>query len=283
MSKILVAIDFSESSINAFLHALSIAQHCSLDLCLMWVEKSSSEKDKFEKQNGETVSEAQRHFEELITKYKPELPGNTITYKIRSGKIYKEMAREAKESNAIMIVAGTHGSSGFEEFWIGSNANKIVSVAPCPVITIRAGIDIIRPLKTIVIPIDSTVETRQKASFTGWLAKQHDATVHVVSIYSSNLAAIRRDVNVYAGQVEMYFKKEGIKYQQATVECGNLSDAIIEYAIKAEANLISIMTSQESTTFNLWMGSYAHQMVNHSPIPVLSIHPKETYAAGATF
>jgi len=283
MSKIIVAIDFSDCSINAFLHALSIAKHCSNDLVLVWVEKPSSEKDKFEKQAGDPSREVKKQFEELISKYQPELTGNTITYKLRTGTVYKEITMEAKESKAKLVIAGTHGASGFEEFWIGSNANKIVSASPCPVITIRAGINVQRPLTKIVLPIDSTLETRQKATFTGQLAKKHDAEIHILSLYTSSVKAIRQDVNIYAGQVELYYKQEGIRSQMASMECTNISDAMIEYAKKTEANLISIMTEQESKTSNLWMGPYAHQTVNHSPIPVLSIHSKETYSAGSAF
>ena len=54
-----------------------------------------------------------------------------------------------------------------------------------------------------------------------------------------------------------------------------ITDATIEYALKVDANLISIMTEQEKTTKNLWLGAYAQQMVNHSPIPVMSIHSIE--------
>jgi nucleotide-binding universal stress UspA family protein len=283
MSKIIVAIDFSDCSINAFLHALSIAQHCASDMILIWVQKPTAEKDKFEKQAGDPSGEVKKQFDELIGKYQQELPGNSITYKLRTGTVYKEIAREAKDTKAMLVVAGTHGASGFEQFWIGSNANKIVSASPCPVITIRAGINIRRSLKTIVLPIDRTVETRQKATFTGFLAKKHDAEVHILSLYTSSVKAIRRDVNVYAGQVELYFKQEGVKYKLAGQDCSNISDAMIDYAVKNEANLISIMTEQESATSNLWMGPYAHQTVNHSPIPVLSIHAKETYSAGSSF
>jgi nucleotide-binding universal stress UspA family protein len=283
MTKIIVAIDFSDCSINAFIHALSIAQHCSSDLHLVWVEKPLSEKDKFEKQYDSAAQDVKKQFDEMILRYQPELPGNKITYKIRTGTVYKEIAKEAKDTKAILVVAGTHGASGFEEFWIGSNANKIVSAAPCPVITIRAGINIMRPLKKIVMPIDRTIETRQKATFTGYLARKHDAEVHILSLYTSKVKALRRDVNIYAGQVELYFQQEGVNYQMAFMECDNISDAMIEYAKKTDANLISIMTEQESKTSNLWMGTYAHQTVNHSSIPVLSIHSKETYAVGAGF
>ena len=34
----------------------------------------------------------------------------------------------------------------------------------------------------------------------------------------------------------------------------------------------SIMSEQEKSISNLVLGSYAHQMINHSPIPVLTFH-----------
>ena len=58
---------------------------------------------------------------------------------------------------------------------------------------------------------------------------------------------------------------------------------MISYAQKLDANLISIMTEQETSTANLWMGPYAHQTVNHSPFPVLSIHPQQISASGPAF
>jgi nucleotide-binding universal stress UspA family protein len=282
MNNIVVALDFSESSINAFLHALSIAQKCNTDMDLVWVRKSAEEKDKFDT-GGDPTKEVKVQFSDLIAKYQPELPGNKISYKIRTGKVYKEITDEAKENKAMLVVTGTHGASVFVEFWIGSNANRIVSLSPCPVITIRSGIDIARPLSKIVLPIDSTTETRQKATFTGYLAKKHDAQIHILSLYRTKSKAIRRNVDTYSEQVAKYFEEEGIKYLITHKEADNIADDMIEYAKNVDANLISIMTQQESSTANLWMGPYAQQTINRSPIPVLCIRPKETLAAGLGF
>jgi nucleotide-binding universal stress UspA family protein len=282
MNTIVVAIDFSESSMNAFLHALSIAQKCKADLDLVWVRKSAEDKDKFET-GGDPTKEVKNQFENLVAQYQPELPGNKITHKIRTGKVYKEITDEAKEIKAMMVVTGTHGATVFVEFWIGSNANRIVSLSPCPVITIRSGIDIKRPLSTIVLPMDSTMETRQKATFTGYLAKKHDAIVHIVSMYTTKVKAVRRNVDSYSEQVAQYLEEEGVRYLITNIETENLSDDMIAYAKSVDANLISIMTQQESSAANLWMGPFAQRTVNRSLIPVLCIRPKETLAAGLGF
>ena len=283
MNKIIVAIDFSECSINAFLHALSIAEHCDGELILLWVEKAANQKEKYEDKSLDPSKDVQNAFEDLIAKYQPQHPDVKISWKIRKGKIYKEVTDEAKSSKAMLIVTGTHGASGFEEFWIGSNANKIITASFCPVITIRGGINIQRPLTKIILPIDSAEETRQKATFTGYIAKKHNAEIFVLKLYTSKLKAMRHNVDLYAAQVAKYFEEEKIKFQIGQVDCENISDATIEYAKENDANLIAIMTEQETTTANIFLGPYAHQMVNHSPYPVLSIHPKDTLATGLGF
>ncbi len=72
-----------------------------------------------------------------------------------------------------------------------------------------------------------------------------------------------------------HLEEENIRYVLESVHAENLTDSTIEYALKINANLISIMTEQEISAKNLLLGPYAQQMVNHSPIPVLSIHPKD--------
>jgi len=171
---------------------------------------------------------------------------------------------------------GTHGSSGFEQFWIGSNANRLISIAHCPVITLRAGISARHPLERIIMPIDSTIDTRQKVPFTAYLARLFDAEIYVVSVYASKYKAIRRRVDEYTDQVIKYLEEEGMVYRRDAIEVDNLTTATIDYANKVRANLISIMTEQETSPYNLLVGPYAQQMVNNSPFPVLSINPVET-------
>ena len=276
MNKIVVAIDFSDCSINAFIHALSIANNCSGELILVWVEKSTGDRDKFVDNNKNASKDVKAAFDDLLAKYKPMYPEVPVSWKIRSGKIYKEVTQEAKDIHALMIVTGTHGASGFEQFWIGSNANKIVSASTCPVITIRGGISIQRALTKIVLPIDSAEQTRQKASFTAYMALSHEAEVYILKLYTSKSKQIRNMVDRYTDQVTNYFDNEGVKYHVDLKVCENISDATIEYAQQIDANLIAVMTEQETTTANIFLGPYAHQIVNHSPIPVLSIHPRAT-------
>jgi nucleotide-binding universal stress UspA family protein len=279
MKKILVAVDFSECSINALEHAISIARKAEADVEMMFVLKPDSTRDMFTEGAQTLTAMVKDKFDDLVAKYEPQMEGRKLNYLIKEGKVYREIIREAERKDVFLVIAGTHGASGFEEFWIGSNAFRIVSGSTKPVITIRGGVNINRNLEKIVLPLDSTPETRQKVPFTAYMAKVFNAEVHILRIYTTHVMAVRRNIDSYAEQVMKHLGEDNIKYVLESVEAENLTDSTIEYALRVNANLISIMTEQETTTKNLVLGPYAQQMVNHSPIPVLSIHPKDMLSA----
>ncbi len=274
---IVTGIDFSDCSINALEHAITIARRAKSKITMVWVNHLDYSKEIFSVEPKDLLDEVKNRFEELIKKYEPQLAGQKMEYVIRKGKVYKEVCAVAEEQDAFLVIIGTHGSSGFEEFWIGSNANRVVSSSKKPVITIRGGIDVSKDLKIIVMPFDSTKETRQKLPMTALLAKYFHSEVHILGLFTTTQDDIRFRIRNYVSQAEDYFKQNKIKYKVIFLEADNISETTINYAKKVNANLISIMTEQETMFSNLWLGPYASQMVNHSPIPVLSIHPDKTF------
>jgi nucleotide-binding universal stress UspA family protein len=157
---------------------------------------------------------------------------------------------------------------------IGSNASKIVTYSPCPVITVRETYPIKKTIKKIVLPLDNSAATRQKVPFAMEMARVFNAEIHVLELQSSTLKSIRRIVTKYTEQVERFLKENEIKYQLKSVDCDNITTATIQYAEEIGADQIFIMTEQEQETSNIWLGPFAMQMVNNSPIPVISIQPK---------
>ncbi len=274
MSKnIVVGIDFSDCSMNALEHAVIIARNAHAGITMVWANHLDYSKEIFSVEPDNLRSEVQKRFEKLIEKYRPQLANDTdIDFHMEKGKVYKVICNVAKEVNAFLIVIGTHGSSGFEEFWIGSNANRIVSASKLPIITIRTGVDSNKDFKTIVMPLDSTEITRQKLPITALLAKYFDAEIHVLGVYTSHQNDVRLRIKNYVAQAENYLKENEVRYRIVYLDVSNITDEVLDYAKKVNANLISIMTEQETTTANLWLGPYAAQMVNHSPFPVLSVH-----------
>lgn len=274
MKQIIVAIDFSKTSLNALAYGIHIAGKAGADVQMVWVDNTTSEEVVFEGFAHEERNEKVALLKELQEKYARTLKNGKLDFKTRKGKVYIELAQQAKSSGADLIIAGTHGVSGFEEYWIGSNAYRIVTSVPCPVITLRHDCAV-GDIKKIIIPIDSSQETRQKIPVAVNVASLFDSEIHILSLYSTPLKSVQKRVDNYARQVEEYCKERNIRFVTVTKESENITRTTIDYAEAVSADMIAIMTEQETTTANIFLGPYAQQMVNHSPVPVLSMRAKE--------
>lgn len=275
MDKILVAIDFSECSMNAFRHAMDLARKLEADLTMVWVNPETFKFIGSSNGPDDEISRAREAFEGIWQQYHADLPTNKLKYIIKRGQVYEQIVKTAVEESADIIVAGTHGVSGFREFWMGSNAFRLIMASTLPVLTIREETELQQDLDKIVLPIDSTIETRQKNEIAAALAEVFDAELHVLSLYTTNVDDIKKLVDSYTKDTEKFLQSKGVKYQTTQREGNNITNMTLDYASEIDANLIIVMTEQEIKASNLWMGTYARQMINHSEIPVLSVKPKE--------
>ncbi|MFA5419168.1 MAG: universal stress protein [Bacteroidales bacterium] len=276
MKRIVVAVDFSNGSIHALEYAINIANKVKSEIMMIWVDKVSSPESIYAVSKQNYRPEVIKRFTELVDKYQPLCTGGKLGFKLRKGKIYYEIVTTAKTKKAELIVTGSHGVSGFEEYWIGSNANRIVASAGCPVITVRNGFDIKDNLETIVMPIDNSNHTLIKVPFTARIAKIFNATVHIYAIYSTNLKTMRRRVENFAEKAKKYLEKENVNYVMETVQTQSSTKSTIDYAKELNADLISIVTEQDERKETGLIAPCAQQLVNHSPIPVLCVHVADT-------
>ena len=274
MKHLLVPIDFSNDSIHALEFAIMIANRLGFNIRLIHVKRKNADFNaSFSISDFDEVikSGIADNFEKLIGLYDSQLLGQ-FDYRIREGRIYGEICNQAKYGDSELIVMGTHGVSGFEERWVGSNAFRVVSNAACPVITVRHDFPH-RPVSRIVLPIDTSNETRQKIPFVAELALIFNAEVHVIDIRENNKAATLKTLAEYSTQVLAYLKRKKIKCVRDSLKGKSLADITIEYSLMCDADLVSIMIEQNEKSHSLWLGAYAQKMVNHSPIPVISFRP----------
>lgn len=277
MAKIIVAIDFSRGSIHALEYAIKFANNYKSNVMMVWVDDSISQESLYSTSGYNDLSEIKAHFNDIIVQYQDELQAGKLTFKMRKGKVYHEINNVAKKENADLIIAGTHGVSGYEKFWIGSNAYRMVIYASCPVITIRYGFSFSDSTSQIVLPIDNSSETIQKVSFTAKLAKQFNSKVHVLALHSTNLKSIHRKVDAYANKVAKCLEKENINYLSHTIQVKDITHATIEYAREHNVDLIAIMTEQEKAKADILLGAYAQQMIYYSPFPILSVRANKEW------
>ena len=277
MKSFLVAVDFSNCSVNALMHAAHLAYVTNARLEMIWVNNPAKTKvNVVDDVSTGLINEMNIQFQHLKDELQAKYSGLKVDYLIREGKVYKEICLQAEESNSQLIVAGTHGKARLGALWMGSNVYRIINAAPCPVLSVRAGVNVNEQLNTIIFPIDSTIETREKVTITAELAHASHAKVIVLKLYSSDLIEVRDSVDVYADQAIDYLREEEVEAEMDDALAVNLTVTTIDYAKKVNANLIVIMTEQEKKVANFLLGNFAHQMIDSSPVPVLSVRPNES-------
>lgn len=209
--------------------------------------------------------------DEILKKYKVELSTVTVTGRPASG-----IAQAVKENNVDIILMGTHGTSGFDEFFAGSNTYRVVSTVDCPVISVQKFVSI-PGFSNIVLPIDNELHSRQKVNNAIELANAYKSTVHILGLLEENedesdekKLVLKLDTvkeKLRASQVQFTFNLRQVK--NPAVEAMN-------YSAEVKGDLILVMRGHESTVGRGFLGPFAEQLVNHSKIPVMSIKPADT-------
>jgi len=272
MKNIVIPTDFSELSLKGLELALLMTKETKAKIELVHVLKKA-ENMSFKQEDIKT-DQVNQTFDSLLKQTKKKHPDEKLSYTIKEGKIQNKVTNVASSKKDSVIVTSTHGASGWEELFTGSNAYKIVAAAERPVFTVR-GKEIPNQIRKIVLPLDTTLETREKVPFTMQLAELFNAEVHIVSVSKSDIDEVKSKLADYKAQVNHYLSDHNIKTTTDDITGDNLTDITIEYAKKVDADLISIMTEQEKDVKNILLGSYAHQMINKSPVPVLLYPTKQ--------
>ena len=139
---VLAAIDFSDSSDNAFQMALSMAKSYSAQLLVLHVINEPVDLRgfyvphiSFEKLEEEIEEGAQKMMESFCRQ-------NIHNYEnfeslIVAGLPYEQIISQAEEKAADLIVIGTHGRTGLDHVLFGSTAEKVVRKSKIPVLTVQ--------------------------------------------------------------------------------------------------------------------------------------------------
>ena len=154
MIHILVPFDFSQIATHALNFATKLSTtYSKLHITLIHVVELPINANVGTMGGGlDPLSDFQNqvYFRELIEQRKKELdllqsklssPNYRLETMIQVGNVFREISTAITDKKPDLLVMGSSGTSGWEEFWIGSTTEKIVRNAPCPVITIKGDTD----------------------------------------------------------------------------------------------------------------------------------------------
>jgi nucleotide-binding universal stress UspA family protein len=278
--RILIPTDFSKTSLLAVEHAAMITRLSKADLYLLHTVETPDPgyifhpvptSEDIEMMEKECLAQLNKMARELSRKY--EITVKTVC---KNGRPAYEIVETVKNKAIDLVIMGTHGAHGFNEFFIGSNAHKTVTICPCPVITVQEKAKKLG-FNTIVLPIDDSFYSRAKVDLTIMIAKLFAAKVHILGLIKNGDDTDPQEFNIKMDSVEKAIKKAGLSYQKKIIKGENLAIAAMRYSKKVKADLISVLTNHESRLNGIFLNGFSKQIVNHSKIPVVSIRPLEGF------
>ena len=164
LTRVLVAYDFSSDSELALSYGLSFAEQCRAELHVLHVVPSRPKDISPEISLLPLASESA--FSKTFAALKTAAPygkvgGRLVCLAVREGQPYREVLSYAEDQDVELICMGASGTGFGMRALFGSNADRVLRQAPCPVL-------IARPLRpTVPAPVTAPLRTEAIAAFAG--------------------------------------------------------------------------------------------------------------------
>jgi nucleotide-binding universal stress UspA family protein len=295
IEKILVALDFSPTSMEALDCAVSLAKQFRAAIHLVHVHPPDGvssvpgaghllfeSAEAIERLNEELTGVHRKH----VPTFRPE------NCHIRGGQPYQEIVRLAREINADLIVLATRGHSGLKHLLLGSTAERVVRNAPCPALVVRkrkqrskAGREALA-IRTILAPTDFSQCSLAGTEYAAFLARKLGATLrlfHALYPYTNYVFVDRTGVRLsgLAAAVEETARQEmdalrqmdflqGLPVQIETLH-GLAVDEICAAASKPDVDLVVTSTHGRTGFKHAIIGSVAEHVVRYAERPVIVV------------
>lgn len=271
MKTILVLTDFSEYALFALRVAASIAKKIKGKIDLIYVYRLPFVGEE------QSYNYANKYYEEISAKARtrldflvgqPFLKGVDVKPHVVSSTNVWEVINVAKFKNPLLIVMGTHGTSGYNQSFIGSNTEKIVRLADAPVLTIKNEIDDFAITK-MVFASDFLPESYLSFKKIKFFADLYHAHIDLLKVITPKEFETTPESLKLLHDFARKFKLKNYSsniYNDIDIEKG-----ILNFSSEKNADLIAIETHGRTGLAHLINGSLAEEVVKHETKPVLSV------------
>jgi nucleotide-binding universal stress UspA family protein len=278
MKKILVPTDFSKSAQIATEVARDIAKKAGSELTLLHViEEATGGSFNVEgeaKYGGDPedklftmalIKKAKRQMENLLSNAM--FDGIKVKSELKIGSPFHGMRTIITEKKVDLVVMGTAGQTDMQEMVIGTNTEKVIRHAKCPVLTVKKK-PTTTDFKNIVY---ATAMSKDEEIFTRVVRKAqdlYDATVHLVRVNTPG--NFQRDA-VVKKYMQDFAKR--LQLKNYTINIFNdisEEEGVIYFADSIDADLITMATHGRTGFAHVLAGSIAEEVASHSKRPVLT-------------
>jgi nucleotide-binding universal stress UspA family protein len=292
VKRILCPLDFSEFSMRAYRHALSLAEHyrsklIALHTVEVWRHPSASfavTADLYDEYCQSLRGRGEEQLQEFVknnthNQAQPELV-------VDEGIAADSILSCAQEQKADLIVMGTHGLRGFDRLMLGSVTDRVMRKAACPVLAVRepprgaAAADQERPsphrLDRILACVDFSDDSEQALNYALSATAEYDAQLTLLHVVEKVPSAAKTDEAIaeITEQLDKLIPSErrnALKIK-TTVRIGKPYLQIIQFAQEAEIDLATMGVRGRGALDIAVFGSTTYRVMQLGPCPVLTAH-----------
>lgn len=197
-----------------------------------------------------------------------------------------QICEAAMKYHADLIVLGTHGRTGLDRLLLGSTAERVLTMAHCPVLIVRApkGSDSRRHMapvtfERVLAPVDFSDCSLDALEYGSQIAKDFGAALTLLHVleplaYDDQTLAQQDGLKAridsqfvpYVGAI----RSAGISVGEA-IQGGDPADTILDRAVTHDCDLIVMGTHGRRGISHVLWGSVAEGVLRRAPCPVLAV------------
>lgn len=271
---ILVPYDFTDRSECALAHATVIARKAEDAITLVHIYNSESKSRA--KKLGKSLKDLNDDLANIAATNQKN-SGVTTNYQLEEGSVFDLIPELCTKTDARLLVMGTHGIQGLQHI-TGANILKVAVDSPVSDIIVQNRPPATHGYKTIVFPIDSSRESKQKTFQAAAMARLFGGKILIFAAAESD-EFVRQQVNLNIQFAERTFDQNGVKFELSHEDPkgGSFPKQIEAFATAKKADLIVIMTGQDRDLLDIFSKSPEESLVNNKAgIPVMCVDPLNT-------
>ena len=285
-------IDFSEFSVRAYRHALSLAEHYRSKLVVQHVVEVWRHPSASFAVTASLYDEYCRSLRGSGTEQLQEFVRNHTHNEVQPELVVDEgMAPDsilslAQAQKSDLIVMGTHGRRGFDRLMLGSATDRVMRRAPCPVMAVRepthdsiaAGQErhYLHHLDRILACTDFSEDSDLALTYAISAAAEYDAELTLLHVLEDVQSPAKTEAAIAAAteQLDKLIPPETRKTLKIkTVACiGKPYREIIRIAAEAQIDLVTMGVRGRGALDLAVFGSTTYRVVQLGPCPVLAAH-----------
>ena len=271
MKKILVPTDFSKSAEYALKIAAQIAKKNNGEIVLIHMLELPTSANVGVSGSYE-IPELMLFKNAAVSKIdnlmeSPFLEDIKVSKLIQFEMAFDGILSSVKAHNVDLIVMGSHGASGFQEMFIGSNTEKVVRNSDVPVLVIKKEDDNFNA-NDFVFASDFSDNIREPFKKVVQFANEFNSRLHLVMINTPNSFK-----STHVAQEIMDNFVAGFKINNFTTNIYNdvnVEKGILHFAKSIKADLIGMSTHGRKGLSHFFNGSISEDLVNHAKRAVIT-------------